>query len=78
MQSRSPDTRIESPFYIIGRESQGKQRPEEGLVMAKRKLPKPPPGYRYIFRAYRTDPKTGKVLHASTFGLKAWPILVPA
>ena len=46
--------------------------------MAKRKLPKPPPGYRYIFRPYRTDPKTGKVLHASTFGLKAWPILVPA
>ena len=41
----------------------------------KRKLVAPP-GKRYVFRPYRKDPVTGKVLWASQFGLKAWPILV--
>lgn len=36
-----------------------------------------PDGYKLIFRATRKDPRTGKVLHARQFGLKAWPILVP-
>lgn len=45
--------------------------------MAKRPFPKAPPGHKYVFRPWRHDPKTGKVLHASAFGLKAWPILVP-
>lgn len=46
--------------------------------MTKHKLPPAPPGYRYIFRPWRKDPKTGKTLYASSYGLKAWPILVPA
>ena len=35
-----------------------------------------PPGYRLVFRATRTDPRTGKVLHARAYGLRAWPILI--
>jgi hypothetical protein len=42
----------------------------------KRQLPPPPPGYRYVFRPWRRDPRTGRILFASSFGLKAWPILV--
>ena len=41
-------------------------------------LPPPPPGMKYIFRAWRRDPKTGAVQYARTFGFRAWPILVPA
>jgi hypothetical protein len=37
-----------------------------------------PPGYRLIFRPYRVDPRTGRLLHAATFGLRAWPLIVPA
>ena len=50
--------------------------PRKGSGMA-RKLPPPPPGFRYIFRASRKCPATGDVLLASAHGLKAWPILVP-
>lgn len=48
--------------------------------MAGKKIPPPPPppGKRYIFRTTRKDPETGKVLYASAYGLKAWPILVDA
>ena len=35
-----------------------------------------PPGKRLIFRRFRTDPRTNKVLDAHTYGLKAWPIYV--
>lgn len=42
----------------------------------KRRLPPPPPGYRYIFRAWRRNPKTHRIEYAAEFGLKAWPILV--
>ncbi len=45
--------------------------------MGKPKLPPAPSGLRYIFRASRKCPKTGEVLLASAYGLKAWPILVP-
>jgi len=45
--------------------------------MAKKPLPPAPSGYRYIFRPWRRDPKTGAVLFAKAFGLKAWPILIP-
>lgn len=41
-----------------------------------RRYRKAPPGKRYVFRPYRTDPRTGKVLWAREYGLKAWPILV--
>lgn len=37
---------------------------------------KAPDGYKYIFRVSRKCPKTGKVLYAPAYGLKAWPILV--
>lgn len=30
-----------------------------------------------IYRATRRDPKTGKILRARDYGLKAWPIRVP-
>lgn len=45
--------------------------------MAKRTLPPPPPGYRYVFRPWRRCPKTGRRLYAKSYGKKAWPILVP-
>jgi hypothetical protein len=34
---------------------------------------------RVIFRRYRRDPRTGKLLDARKYGLRAWPIriLVP-
>lgn len=43
----------------------------------KKAVPPPPPGYRYVFRPWRVDPKTGSRIYASSYGLKAWPILVP-
>lgn len=36
-----------------------------------------PPGYKVIFRPWRKCPKTGKMLYARAYGIKAWPILVP-
>ncbi|HEX3664202.1 MAG TPA: hypothetical protein VHU23_03095 [Rhizomicrobium sp.] len=45
--------------------------------MAKSHNPQPPPGMKYVFRPWRTDPKTGRKIYASTFGFKAWPMLVP-
>lgn len=45
--------------------------------MARNPLPPPPAGYRYIFRAWRIDPTTGRKLYAKAFGLRAWPILIP-
>lgn len=42
----------------------------------KRKLPPAPAGKRYVYRPWRRDPRTGARLYASSFGLKAWPILV--
>ena len=41
----------------------------------------PPPGRspdqgHYIYRPYRTDKKTGEVLWAKNYGLKAWRIWV--
>ena len=38
--------------------------------------PSVPPGYVLIFRAYYTD-RDGNRVYAKTFGLKAWPLLVP-
>jgi len=35
-----------------------------------------PPGKKLIFRPWRKCPKTGRVLYARQFGLRAWPILV--
>lgn len=46
--------------------------------MARRTLPEPPPGKKYIFRSWRRDPDTGRILYAANYGLKAWPILVDA
>lgn len=38
--------------------------------------PSTPPGKKVIFRPWRKCSKTGKVLWASAYGLKAWPIYV--
>ncbi len=54
----------------------GKIRPEVESVMTMRHTP-PPPGFRYVFRPWRTCPKTGTRLYARAFGLRAWPILIP-
>jgi len=35
-----------------------------------------PDGCKLIFRRFRKDPRTGKQLNASHYGLKAWPIVV--
>jgi hypothetical protein len=46
------------------------------------KAPKPakkmaiPKGYHLIFRPWRKDPQSGRILYAAAYGLKAWPILV--
>lgn len=44
--------------------------------MSKEKAPPHRPGYKLIFRAYRTL-KNGKKLYAAAVGLKAWPMWVP-
>lgn len=33
--------------------------------------------YVVIFRRFRQDPRTGRVLDARKYGLKAWPIRIP-
>jgi hypothetical protein len=43
--------------------------------MAKRPPKPPPPGKKYVFRPWREDPRTGRILYAAQFGFKAWPIL---
>ena len=35
-----------------------------------------PEGYKLIFRRFRKDKKTGQMLDAGKYGIKAWPILV--
>jgi hypothetical protein len=44
--------------------------------MAKPMNPQPKPQGKVIFRPWRVDPRTGKKIYASTYGLKAWPISV--
>jgi hypothetical protein len=44
--------------------------------MPKHMLPPAPPGFRWVFRAWRTDPNTGQKLWAKTYGKRAWLILV--
>jgi hypothetical protein len=34
-----------------------------------------PPGYRLIFRAWKTD-RNGNRMYAKDYGLKAWPLLI--
>ena len=41
------------------------------MAEADRERPK-----RLIFRRYRTDPRTGRVLDARHYGLRAWPIWI--
>ena len=38
--------------------------------------PKPPGKGGVIFRPYKTNPKTGEVMWARDYGLRAWPIPV--
>ncbi len=42
------------------------------------KMVEVPEGYKLIFRTTKVDPRTGKVLYARNYGLRAWPILIPA
>ena len=44
--------------------------------MKKHSLPPLLPGFKYVFRPWRTDPRTGKRLYARNYGFKAWPIVV--
>jgi len=37
-----------------------------------------PPGYRLIFVRWYRHPKTGEIIHASRYGKKAFPLIVPA
>lgn len=34
-------------------------------------------GLKLIFRRFRRDPRTGAVLDAWKYGIKAWPIWIP-
>ncbi len=45
--------------------------------MATKKRIPVPEGMKLIFRRYRKDPKSNKLLDARLYGCKAWPILVP-
>lgn len=49
----------------------GRERKRDG----KKKFSSPGPGYRLIFRRYRTD-KNGKIIDAHKYGLRAWPMWV--
>jgi hypothetical protein len=42
----------------------------------KKSLPPLVPGKKYIFRPWRYDPVKKRHVHASEYGLKAWPIVV--
>lgn len=45
--------------------------------MAKtKKKPPVPPGFKLVFRAWITG-KDGKRKYATSYGLRAWPLLVP-
>ena len=76
-QSTKPATQVRQfGLYHAGLEMQIS--PREMLTgMAKRKFPPAPPGKRYVFRPWKRGPD-GKILYASTYGFKAWPILVDA
>ena len=36
-----------------------------------------PTGFKLIFRASKTDPRTGETIYAKDYGYKGFPILVP-
>lgn len=36
-----------------------------------------PPGYKLVFRPWRTCPTTGQRIYAKMYGFRAWPILIP-
>ena len=36
-----------------------------------------PPGFRLVFRPWRTCPTTGQRIYAKMDGFPAWPILIP-
>lgn len=36
-----------------------------------------PEGHVLVFRPWRTDPKTGKRIYASWYGLRAFPMVIP-
>ena len=44
--------------------------------MAKKPKKAVPPGYKLVFRAWKTD-RNGRRLNASHYGLRAWPLVVP-
>jgi len=46
-----------------------------GKSTAKKRI-KVPPGYRLIFRRYKTDKNTGRKIPPPP-GCRAWPLLVP-
>lgn len=56
--------------YIM--ENQYRSAKKVGLMVN----PIPPKGKHYIFRRYRKCPKTGIILDARKYHVKAWPILV--
>lgn len=44
--------------------------------MRKRKAPSKDDPYEIIFRRFRRDPKSGRVMDARCYGLAAWPIRI--
>jgi len=44
--------------------------------MAKKPKPVIPPGYKLIFRAWKTG-RNGNRLYARNYGLRGWPLVVP-
>lgn len=49
---------------------------ETFFIMSTKKKIKVPKGHHLIFRRFRRDPKSGKMLDAKLYGIKAWPIVV--
>ena len=54
----------------------GKKRPAEGLTAMADRI-HVPPGFRLVFRPWRTCSTTGQRIYAKMDGFPAWPILIP-
>lgn len=77
----SPFPSNEGKFWpATGIGMRGRKKPgiKEVMTVARKGKPDDNKDCDYIYRAWRRDPKTGKVLWAKDYGLKAWRIPVPA
>ena len=43
----------------------------------KKALPPAPTGFKYVFRPWKRDPRTGAIIYASSYGKRVFCFLVP-